>query len=1108
MKSRSQKLGIVLGLIFLFAPAIFSAVRPVSLEGYWRFELDYIDAGEQQQWFNRNLRSAIRLPGILQHPYQGSPISIQTPWVLTQYDRFWYLRDDYKDYVEPGKVLVPFLSQPFRHYLGAVWYQRDISITEQTDRRIVLTLERPHWETTVWLNGQKIGSNRSLVAPHVYDLKAPAPGRHRLTIRVDNRMVMPYRPDAHSVSDSLGATWNGIVGRIELSDTGRVWIEDAQALPNLAKRTMLIRVRIGNQTGRSGAGTLTAIWPDIGVVPVNWDENGGTAEVEVPLREDAATWDEFNPKLHQLRLWLKGTGVDEYSDLKIGLRNFRAEGKEFWLNNRQINFRGTHNGGDFPLTGYPPTDLKSWRNLFETCRRWGLNHMRFHSWCPPEAAFEAADEMGFYLQVEPGMWNEISPGTPMERMLYEETDRMIKAYGNHPSFMLLSASNEPQGKWQEALTKWVEHYRKQDPRRLYTPGTGHPEREVPNLTEGSDYLAVHRIGPNMLRRESGWFGGDYQQSLDAVNLPVIAHEVGQWAAYPDYEINKKFKGYLRPGNFQIFSDSMKEHGLIEKNREFVRASGEFQLACYKEEIEANLRTPGLGGFQLFDLHDYLGRGTALVGLLDAFWDPKSYAKPEDFRRYCNATVPLARLRQRVFTSAETLTADLELAHFGAEPIENVIAVWKITAGDIVVQGESEARTIPIGKNIPIGRVSADLSKLPAPGQYKLVVTVAPISFFTAVDRKIIPGPGVVRGVTFFENDWNFWVYPAGEELVTTVTTGLCPPSRQTDLLVTRSWDEAEKKLAEGGRVVFVPRPSDLDWTSPPLDSVPIFFNRLTNPGWGRSLGLWIDRKPEESKSLALNGFPTSYHFDWQWAQIIQNVRAVNLERLPAELEPVVWAIDDWNRNYKLGVIFEGAVGDGRLLVSAFDVTRPNETNPVARQLRNALLRYAKSDCFLPNVSLDPELIRTLFFDTLVMKKLGAVAEVGGASANNLVDGDPNTFVRVGDQGAEVREQVDIIVRFRGPVAFSGLVLMPRQSHREHEGDIRGYSVQVSEDGNDWRDVARGDLVSTFAPQRIGFSKTVTARYLKFISLSGFGPDKTTALAELAVIYAGPKLAGN
>ena len=248
------------------------------------------------------------------------------------------------------------------------------------------------------------------------------------------------------------------------------------------------------------------------------------------------------------------------------------------------------------------------------------------------------------------------------------------------------------------------------------------------------------------------------------------------------------------------------------------------------------------------------------------------------------------------------------------------------------------------------------------------------------------------------------------------------------------------------------------------------------------------------------GFPTSSHFDWQWAQIIQNVRAVNLDRLPAELPPVVWAIDDWNRNYKLGLLFEVAVGDGRLLVSAFDVTNPSSGNVVLRQLRFALLSYARSDCFMPQVSVPAEQFRSLLFETQIMKRLGAVAEVNGAPAGSAIDGDPNTFMRVGDQDDPVRpEQVDLKITFKEPVAMSGVVLMSRQNHREHEGDIKGYALQVSDDGTEWRDVARGELLSTFAPQHVYFTKTETARYLKLIALSGFGTDKTTSLAELAVI---------
>ena len=1083
----------------------------MSLAGFWQFQLDPTDSGVRQDWFNRRLPNSIKLPGILQAQNFGNVIGTDTPWVLSLYDHFWFLRDDYKAYVEPGKTKVPFLSQPPRHYLGAAWYQRDLYIQpSMSGRRLVLTLERPHWGTMVWVDARLVGTNASLVAPHEFDLGNVSPGLHRLTIRVDNRMLLPYRPDAHSVSDSLGATWNGIAGKIEINDTGRVWIDNIQAFPDLNAQKMRIKVRIGNATGRSGQGTLTAIWPDIGVVPVSWNEQGGTAEVEVPLRPDAEKWDEFNPKLHKLRIWLKAADVDESKEVTIGLRDFHAEGNQFVLNGHPINFRGTHHGGDFPLTGYPPTDLKEWRALFELCKKWGLNHMRFHSWCPPEAAFEAADQIGFYLQPEPGMWNEISPGTPIERMLYEETDRMIAAYGNHPSFMLLSASNEPKGKWQESLSNWVAHYHQQDSRRLYVSGTGHTERTIDKITEGTDFLAIQRIGPLMLRRESAWFGGDFRQSLAEVNIPVISHEVGQWVAYPDYEVIKKFTGYLRPGNFEIFRDSMVAHGLIDQNTDFARASGKFQLECYKEEIEGNLRTPGLGGFQLLDLHDYLGQGTALVGLLDPFWESKGYVSANEFKQFCNTTVPLARMR-RVFTSQETLTADVEVAHFGAAPIEDAVAVWRIGSEEKpIARGEWRVGTIPIGKNFPLGRLVVDLATLKsdpaAAGLFDnvLTVTVAPAQLVDG--GHISRGPRAVRGSTYFENQWHFWVFPPATDTDEPRGSSDCPISRAPEYLITRSWEEAETKLLAGDRVLFVPRNVDLDWSSPPLDTVPVFWNRQMGPAWGRMLGIFVNRSPADGlQRHALNSFLTASNFDWQWASIIPNVRALNLDRLPSDLKPVVWGIDDWNRNYKLGLIFECAVGQGRLLVSAFDITKANDSNPVGRQLRRSLINYIASDCFQPRVAVTTAELRTLFFDTRIMKKLGAAALAGGQPAGELVDGDPNTFILVGDQKSSTRDPLDFVLSFPAPVAMSGVVLMPRQNHREHEGDTREFTLEVSDDGQVWRVVRQGERVSTFAPQRIELPGPITTRYLKFSSLSGFGTDKTAALAELAVIYAGPEL---
>ncbi|MEZ5426828.1 MAG: discoidin domain-containing protein [Pyrinomonadaceae bacterium] len=1056
--------------LILFPASEVKPAEILDLAGNWNFALDATDEGVSGNWFDHNLPEKISLPGILQSQGFGNEISVSTPWVLSLYDRNWFQREDYLSYIAPGKVKVPFLAQPPRHYTGVAWYQKKIEIpADWQGKRVVLFLERPHWESTVWVDGKKSGSNNSLVAPHEFDLGNLSAGKHRLSVRVDNRMVMNYRPDAHSVSDSLGQSWNGIVGRIELRATPNVWMEDAQIYSQGGKtsdpKTVLVKIKIGTNTSKAGSGIINANGKDSSV---SWNENGGAAEIRLDF-PNAQNWDEFHPALYKIDLRLKSETGEDFRQLSFGFADFKAVGNEFHLNGRAVYFRGTHHGGDFPLTGYPPTDLAYWKKIFGINKEWGINHIRFHSFCPPEAAFQAADELGIYLQPEPGMWNEVSPGTPMEKMLYDETDRMIRAYGNHPSFLLLSPSNEPKGHWKEAFDKWIAHYRQTDPRRLYTNGTGHTEREVPDLAEGADYLVMQRIGPKMLRGNTAWFGKDYRKSLEEIKIPVLSHELGQWVAYPDFDVIKKFTGYLRPGNYDIYRDSAREKGVLGKNKDFAYASGKFQLACYKEEIEANLRTPGLDGFQLLDLHDYLGQGTALVGLLDPFWEEKSYVSAKEFRRFNNETVPLARLLKRTFSSDEKFSVEAEIAHFGAEAIEAAIPYWKIVGknGKTVAEGQFPARPIPIGKNVPLGRIEADLSKLSAPEQYRLIVGLKD---------------------TRFENDWNFWVYPAESS-----------ETESKNVFITRSWDEAEAKLKQGGKVLYLPRKFDLDWTSPPLDTVPVFWNRLMNPAWSRMLGLWIDRKHP-----ALSEFPTESFSDWQWTEIVKNARAVNLDRLPQNLGPIVQPIDDWNRNYKLGLIFEARVGRGKLMVSGADLENDLENRIVARQLRKSILDYMGSERFDPQVSISPENFREILFDTRVMKKLDAKA-AGAGDAASAIDGDPNTFWLVGNQRDAERQKQELVIEFPAAVAFSGLIVMPRQNHREHEGDIRDYLIQTSDDQTNWKDLKRGRLVSTFDPQTIDFGRIVSAKFIKLISLSGFGNDKVTALADVAVIHTGPKL---
>lgn len=1085
-----------LAVLFALCCALCShAAVSLPISGEWRFQLDRQDAGITEAWFKRELPDRIQLPGALQSQGFGDEISVNTPWVLSLYDRLWFLRDDYKAYTNAGNVKVPFVCQPPRHYLGAAWYQREIEIPKDWEgQRVVLHLERPHWESRVWFDDRQIGTNNSLCAPHEFELGLVSasrdstlanitPGKHILTVRVDNRMLLPYRPDAHAVSDSLNSTWNGIVGKMELRSTPPVWMDDVQVFPNLERQSASVRVRIGNAT----ASTLTNEF--IFTLQPEYDSSihapeqrqvacaPGWTEITVEVKSDQPIklWDEFEPRLYWLTARTRHrTGAASFTGGQVevvtfGFRDFRRDGTRLVVNGRETHLRGTHHGGDFPITGYPPTDVDYWRKLIRTCQKWGQNHMRFHSFCPPEAAFRAADELGFYLQPEPGMWNTFDPGSPMERMLYLETERMIKAYGNHPSFVVFAASNEPKGRWKQVLPQWAEHFRTNDARRLYTTGTGFTDSDAPGPVDRVDFTTTQRFGSRPVRRESAWFGRDYSGSIRGVNVPVIAHELGQWCAYPDFSVIAKFTGYMRPGNYEIFRDSAQRNGVLDRNKELAWASGRFQLACYKEEIEANLRTPGLAGFQLLDLHDYVGQGTALVGLLDPFWETKGYATAEEFRRFCDRTVPLARLRNRTFTTSETLAADIEVAHFNAAPLTNASVTWSIVdrSGHAVASGDLGRQTIPIGRSRP-GKLESDLSKLKAPAAYRLVVRAGPA-----------------------ENDWNFWVYPARDSKPV-----------PTDVLVTSSWAEAEAKLARGGKVLFVPRNADLSWNCPPLDDLPVFWNRLMNPGWSRMLGILCD-----TNHPALAGFPTDPNCDWQWTQIIRGVRPMNLSGFPAKLQPIVQAVDDWNRNWKLGALFECRVGSGKLVVSSFDLTGDLPRRPVARQLCRSLLDYMASPLFEPAVEVSPADFKTVLFDSRIMQKTGAKA-AGEGNVGAAVDGDPNTAWVAGGTGRNAsgtKHPHALTVGFPEPVKLTGVVLMPRQNDRDHLGDIREYVLEMSDDGQHWTQLAKGEMPSSWAPFRIEFAP-VAARQLRLTALSGYGRDSSAALAEFALIYDGPELA--
>ena len=698
-----------------------------------------------------------------------------------------------------------------------------------------------------------------------------------------------------------------------------------QVYPHLTAKSVTVRGKIGNVTRRSGTGALVlradeaverGLQPGLPrrEFPVSWQADGGQFEVELPV-PGAQPWSEFTPTLFNLQAQL--AGFEDWKIASFGFREISTQGAQLILNGQKIFIRGTLECAIFPLTGHPPTDEDSWEQVIQAAKAHGLNLIRFHSWCPPEAAFRVADRLGFYLQVETCWANQsttIGDGKPVDGWVYSETERILKAYGNHPSFLFMLYGNEPGGKNANAyLAKYVEYFKARDARRLWSSGSGWPQ-----LPENQFHLTPDP-------RIQAWGGGlksrinarapetatDYREYIGQRAVPVISHEIGQWCVYPNFQEIPKYKGYLKPRNFEIFRDSLDAHGMGRLAQRFLLASGKLQALCYKEDIESALRTPGMGGFQLLDLHDFPGQGTALIGVLDPFWESKGYITPAEFRRFCNSTVPLARLRKRIFTTEEKLEADIEAAHFGPEPLLDASVSWELRedGGSTVEAGKLRNHDLPLGNGILLGSISLDLNKVPAPARYRLAVKIGPGSYVAAHSRHKPPA---------FENDWDVWVYPAS----------LPNEAGEGVMIAEELGEKAVAELNAGGKVLLLIPPGKVRGDS--RGKVALGFSSIF---WNTA---WTGRQPPHTlgilcdpKHAALTKFPTDYHSNWQWWYLVSRAGAMILDELPRELKPTVQVIDDWVTNRKLGLVFEAKVGSGKLMVCSIDLKTERERNPVA-----------------------------------------------------------------------------------------------------------------------------------------------------------------------------------
>ena len=445
---------------------------------------------------------------------------------------------------------------------------------------------------------------------------------------------------------------------------------------------------------------------------------------------------------------------------------------------------------------------------------------------------------------------------------------------------MLSLGNELGGK-QELMAPFVKHFRRSI-RGIYTRRANNwfptwtratitgklsgARKEDPGSFGTVDAPLGHvQVGPPSTMK-------DYTEEIAGFPVPVVSHEIAEYQTAPDLFKCRSTREWYGRAISKSCAIGWRSKG-CRSGGAVPQGIGCADGVVLSRDIEAALRTPKFAGFQLLDLQDFPGQGTALVGILNAFMEPKGFISPEKWREFCSETVPLARFEKYTWTTGETFTAKASVAHYGSSDLGSATTVWTLRdqAGRIAASGRVAAVKVPQGRS-PRSATSQSPSRRDSSGK------VDPYARYRGHRRK---------------------------ELLRVL--GLPEGGRRAErvgVVLTRVLDDAARNaLNRGASVLLLPDPVSLPksiegsfasdfWNWGMFKKIAEERHMPVAPG---TLGILCD-----PKHPALAGFPTDSHSNWQWFHLLMNLRALILDTMPAGFRPFVQVIDNFERAHKLG----------------------------------------------------------------------------------------------------------------------------------------------------------------------------------------------------------------
>lgn len=877
-----------------------------------------------------------------------------------------------------------------RHtYEGEARISRKITVPDYGTDRLFVLAERAR-ALRLLVDGEACSVFRqgTLSTPYIFELTGAAPGEHEFTFLSDNSY--PGMPKAaiyysSAATDETQTNWNGILGECSMYTRPQNFIDSLRVYPRAVKKEEKNKAggyvldvcvelapgakkvykdaKIILQSEALAAGeledtqTLTEIisYSGEGLAEAGTDkeENPKTMEIwfrDLPLRENVKLWDEDEGNLYEMAVTLdngmsaedKGGSTAECRT-RFGIRSFGDNGSgRLALNGRAIFLRGEANCAEYPETGHPPMTIPEWKEMLLKYRSYGINFVRFHSHCEPEAAFAAADELGMLLQPELSHWDPKDAfGTEESYRYYRaELVDLLKTYANHPSFVMLTLGNElqAQDEGRERMRELVRTAKRMDPTRLYANGSNafYGEEEC---DPESDFYTSQSCKDVVIR---GTFSGmrgylnenypsadrTYDEAMAEIRKeyqkPVFSFEVGQFEVLPDFEELESFHGISDPVNLKLIKKRVEERGLLPTWEKYVEATGELSRLAYREEIEAAMRTRELSGISLLGLQDFPGQGTALVGMMNSHLEPKPYdfARPERFREFFQECRILVKLPHYTYEAGERLIAEVEAANFGKRNIEGVFC-WTLAGKKSVSEnGNCEPAEIK-SKNTVIATGEDTEITICRPGSYTEVGSLdIPLDFVeknTALTLKVRIGDSI--------SAYPIWVYRK--------TTPVCPEN----VYETRAFDVKTREILQnGGRVYLSP---DADKESLP-NSIKTQF---TTDFW--SVGTFADQEGGmgqliDTEHPIFKEFPTDFHTDWQW-WIMATKRAVIL---PHPMKTIITEMDSYAFLRPMAQMIEFRCLKGKVLLSTMELHK-SQQYPEVRALQASIYTYLSGENFEP-----------------------------------------------------------------------------------------------------------------------------------------------------------------